>query len=181
MGLNTESVVAEAIALVDTDGFATLSLSALAQRLGVRVPSLYKHIEGIDDLRQRISEIAKAELWDVVNDAARDRHGLEAFRAIAIAYRDYAIRYPGRFDAAGYNARLNPAPIAVGSLERVAQECGIPAEHSGRIVQALRASLRGLLTLQVDTTADASGAVYASLLDLLEAGLLHFESSATPA
>ncbi|HEY3736862.1 MAG TPA: hypothetical protein VGL26_05405 [Jatrophihabitans sp.] len=174
MGLNTESVVTAAVDLVDLDGFDSLSLSSLAQRLGIRVPSLYKHIDGIDDLKQRISEKAKLDLYGKLEAAALDRYGVAAFRAVATAYRDFAIQYPGRFDAAGYKARLSTLPTISPSLERVAEECGIPTEHAARTVQALRASMRGLLALQVETTPELSGTVYESLLDLLEAGLVNF-------
>jgi AcrR family transcriptional regulator len=176
MGLNTDLVVAQAITLVDDENFASLSLSSVAQRLGVRVPSLYKHIEGIDDLRERITHVAKEELWGRVEDAARGRHGIEAFRAIAIAYRDYAIQHPGRFDAAGFGLRWEPSRRIANSLERVAGECGVPAERAPRVVQSLRASLRGLLSLQLETTPEVGGTAYASLLDLLEAGLVNFDA-----
>jgi AcrR family transcriptional regulator len=176
MGLSTELVVAEATAQVDRNGFASLSLSSLAQSLGVRVPSLYKHIEGIEGLRQRISDRAKAELWHRVETAAGDKHGIEAFRAIAITFRDYAVECPGRFEAAAYNVQLDLEPPGGGPLERVAQECGVPDEHAVRVVQAIRASLRGWLSLHIETSTEVSDIGYATLLDLLEAGMVNFDS-----
>ena len=47
--LTADRVVAEAAALADERGIQALSLSPLAERLGVRVPSLYKHVGGLDD------------------------------------------------------------------------------------------------------------------------------------
>nr|MDT0664287.1 TetR family transcriptional regulator [Micromonospora sp. DSM 115978] len=50
-GLSRDRVVAEAAALADTAGLDAVTLSTLADRLGVRVPSLYKHVDSLDDLR----------------------------------------------------------------------------------------------------------------------------------
>ena len=58
-GLNGDRVVDEAERIADEVGLANLTLAALAERLGVRQPSLYKHIDGLAGLRpggQRVSE-----------------------------------------------------------------------------------------------------------------------------
>ena len=49
-GLTAERVVNEAERLADEVGLAQLSLAALAARLGVQPPSLYKHIAGQDEI-----------------------------------------------------------------------------------------------------------------------------------
>ncbi|MBA2637496.1 MAG: helix-turn-helix transcriptional regulator [Solirubrobacterales bacterium] len=54
-GLSPNVLVDEAALLVDEHGLEALSLSALADRVGVRPPSLYKHVAGADDLRRRLS------------------------------------------------------------------------------------------------------------------------------
>lgn len=55
-------MVAEAEAMVDEVGLQNLNASVLADRLGVRQPSLSKHIDGVDALRRSISIGAKREL-----------------------------------------------------------------------------------------------------------------------
>ena len=52
-GLTPATVVDAAIALVDRDGPDALTLAAVADRLDVRAPSLYNHVDGLDDLRSR--------------------------------------------------------------------------------------------------------------------------------
>ena len=54
-GLNTDRVVAEAAELADEVGLDQLTLAALAARLGVRQPSLYKHVASVDALQRLIS------------------------------------------------------------------------------------------------------------------------------
>jgi AcrR family transcriptional regulator len=53
-GLHRASVVQAAAARVDAapNGWETLSLADLAESLGVRTPSLYKHIDGLPALRR---------------------------------------------------------------------------------------------------------------------------------
>ncbi len=60
-GLGPAAVVAAGAALADEVGFAGLSMGQLAERVGVRTPSLYKHIGGQDDLNHRIA-VAVARL-----------------------------------------------------------------------------------------------------------------------
>lgn len=54
--------MAEAEAMVDEVGLQNLNASVLADWLGVRQPSLSKHIDGVDALRRSISIGAKREL-----------------------------------------------------------------------------------------------------------------------
>src|SRR5262249_53912537 len=54
-GLDSESVVAAAAAMADEDGLEAVTLTRLAGRLGVRTPSLYAHVRGLDDLRGRLA------------------------------------------------------------------------------------------------------------------------------
>ena len=49
-GLGTAAVVAAGADLADEVGFAALTMGRLAERLGVRTPSLYKHVESQADL-----------------------------------------------------------------------------------------------------------------------------------
>ncbi len=113
-GLTTDSVVAEAERLADEVGLSQLSLSALAERLGVKPPSLYKHIDGQDALLRLLELRATADLTETMRDAAVGRSGPDAVRAIAAAYRRWAQAHPGRYTATlRAPDPTNPAAIAV--------------------------------------------------------------------
>ena len=58
-GLTEARVVAEAELLADDVGLSKLTLAALADRLGVRQPSLYKHVAGMEGLQRSIALRAK--------------------------------------------------------------------------------------------------------------------------
>ncbi len=98
-GLTPQLVVAEAALIADEVGLDQLTLAAVAKRLGVAVPSLYKHIGGLDDLHRQLATLATAELGAAITTAAVGKAGGDALRAIADAYRDYARRHPGRYPA----------------------------------------------------------------------------------
>jgi AcrR family transcriptional regulator len=98
-------VVAEAVRLVDEVGPQRLTLAALAQRFGVALPSLYKHVAGLDDLHGRLAVVAARDLGAALRRAATGKAGADATAAVAVAYRRYARRHPGCY---GYLLRPRP-------------------------------------------------------------------------
>lgn len=96
VGLSRERVVGEAAALADEVGYDGLTRADLAARCGVRVPSLYKHVDGLDALRGSVAVLAVRELAHELRSAAVGHSRGHALRAIAEGYRVYAHRHPGR-------------------------------------------------------------------------------------
>lgn len=105
-GVTQERVVETAIRLADEGGPAAVTLAAVAAALGVRAPSLYKHVGGLPALRRLVAVRAKHELAAVLAQAAVGRSRGEALRALARAYREWAKRRPGLYAA----AQAAPAP-----------------------------------------------------------------------
>lgn len=85
--------------LVDEIGFAQLSMGLVAERLGVKTPSLYKHLTGQADLAHRIAILAVTELGDAIRDATQGRAYGDALAAAAQAMRTYVREHPGRYAA----------------------------------------------------------------------------------
>ena len=92
-------MVDEAVRLADEVGLSQLTLAALAKRLGVRQPSLYKHVDGMDALQRDIALRAKHELADVLARVAVGRSRGEAITCMSLAYRSWAREHPGRYAA----------------------------------------------------------------------------------
>ena len=99
-GLSTERLVEEAARLVDEEGRAGLTLSALAKRFGVAQPSVYKHVTGLDGLNQLLAVQVLQELGEAMRRASTGKAGPDAVSAIATAYRKYAVAHPGRYEYA---------------------------------------------------------------------------------
>ena len=89
-GLDQAAVVEAAEALVDRDGWAYLTMTALAAELGVRGPSLYSHVESLEALLGMVQARALAALGDDLQRAAMGRSGADGVRALAGAVRDFA-------------------------------------------------------------------------------------------
>ncbi len=153
-GLSEARVVEEGVRIADEVGLSSLTLAALAQRLGVRQPSLYKHIAGTDALRRSIAIRAKSELADVLGRAAVGRARGEAITSMAHAYRVWAREHPGRYAA----AQRAPLPgdgddeLASARVVRVVSDvmAGYEPHEDDAIdaIRALRSALHGFVTLE---------------------------------
>jgi len=98
-GLTAERVIAEAAAVADEAGLDRLTLAAVAQRCGVSLPGLYKHVGGLEEVRRGIAIAAVREQTAQLATAAAGVSGREALHAVSAAYRSYALARPGRYAA----------------------------------------------------------------------------------
>ena len=53
-GLDKDIILKTAADLADAEGIANVTLKALAEKLGVKPPSLYKHINGLEELNKAL-------------------------------------------------------------------------------------------------------------------------------
>lgn len=100
-GLSRAVVVRAAAELADEQGLRQVSFSDLARRLGVKAPSLYSHVAGIDELRAEVTVLALDELADRTDRALAGLSGRTALAALGDAHRAYAREHPGRAEATG--------------------------------------------------------------------------------
>jgi AcrR family transcriptional regulator len=153
-GLSRQIVVEEAARLADEVGFDRLTLALLAKRLGVALPSLYKHIRGIDALREHLSALATTELAEVFSAAAAGRARADAVRAVADAYRDYARQHPGRYAATQLAPHpddadhLAAAARAVDTIYAVLEGYGLSGDDALDATRVLRCALHGFVLLE---------------------------------
>jgi AcrR family transcriptional regulator len=155
--------------LVDEIGFAQLSMGLVAERLGVKTPSLYKHVASQADLAHRIAILAATEFGDAIRDATQGRAGSDALAAAAQAMRTYVQEHPGRFAAVnsarpdGPDDPFIPASNrALDSLSAVLRGYQLDPAQEIHALRMLRSMLYGFSTLeaaggfQIDTDIDDS-------------------------
>ncbi|MET7650696.1 MULTISPECIES: WHG domain-containing protein [unclassified Streptomyces] len=99
VGLTTDRLVEAAAELADEVGFDNVTVSALARRFGVKDASLYSHVRNLRELRTRLALLVGGEMIDRIAVAVVGLAGKEALVAFAGAYREYALRHPGRYAA----------------------------------------------------------------------------------
>lgn len=140
--------------MADELGFDRLTLAAVAERLGVRLPSLYKHIESLDGLRRDVAVMCTRELADAVTAGAVGRSGGAALGALADAFRSYGRDYPGRYAAtvrapAGDDEAHGTAADAVLRVVlAVLAGYGLAGDDAVDAARALRAALHGFVALE---------------------------------
>jgi AcrR family transcriptional regulator len=153
-GLTADRVVEEAERMADDAGLGQLTLTALAERLGVRQPSIYKHIDSMAGLRRSISIRAKAELADVLARAAVGRSRADAIHAMSQAYRTWALLHPGRYEAAQYAPAPGDAEDEAASWAAVQIFADVLAAYQLHdddaidAIRALRSALHGFVALE---------------------------------
>jgi AcrR family transcriptional regulator len=153
-GLSTAAVVGAAADIADREGLAGLTLAAIASAVGVRTPSLYNHVQGLDDVRRRLALRGIQELADVLRDAAVGRAGDDALVSMAHAYRAYAQRHPGRYAAAQRAPDASDAELAaaaggaVGVLLAILRGYGLEGDEAIHAARAVRSALHGFVSLE---------------------------------
>ncbi|WP_432542404.1 TetR/AcrR family transcriptional regulator [Kineococcus sp. SYSU DK002] len=154
-GLDAATVTRAAAEVVDEVGYAGLTMGLVADRLGVRAPSLYKHVAGQADLSRRIAVLAVTEIGDALRDAMQGKAERQALEAAAHATRRYARGFPGRFAATLYNTATGPEdPLHLAWLRVVESHLailsgyGIPEEDTRHALQMLRSFLDGFSLIE---------------------------------
>jgi AcrR family transcriptional regulator len=154
-GLGTDEVVSAGAALADEIGFDAVTLAVLANRLGVKPPALYKHIDSLADLQHRIATLAMAEFGDAIRESLQGKSGLAAVEALFTALRDYVETHPGRYTAtvgAAFGGPDDPLFVAglrvITSLRAVVSGYGIPAADLDHAIRTLRCTIHGYAVLQ---------------------------------
>ena len=161
-GLDRAAVVALALAVVDDGGwtgFADLTLSAVAARAGVAVPSLYKHVAGLPALRREVALVCIEQVGDELRAAREDHDGPDLLPAMSRAMRTFARRVPGRYGAVqGAAWAHDPDALAVreasvrvvGELVDAVTALGVPEDRRIDAVRAVRAAVHGFVVLELE-------------------------------
>jgi AcrR family transcriptional regulator len=110
--VTSERLLEAAVRLLDEHGPEALTLTAVAQELGVRTPSLYHHVGGLDALRRRLRLHGLEVLGEALQRASAGRAHRAALEAVAEAYLAFGRRQPGLY-------ALTLAGAATGDDERV--------------------------------------------------------------
>ncbi len=95
--INIGDITAEALTVVDRNGFDALSLSSVAEQLEVGPSALYTHLDGLDGLRYLVAVHATNNLASQLRNAAIGTSGDTALNAMGTAYRTFAQTHPGQF------------------------------------------------------------------------------------
>lgn len=187
-GLSRAAVVDLAEAVADDAGpvgFDSLTLAAVAARAGVAVPSLYKHVQGLPDLRREVALRAVEDFTAAVAGTFAGRASSDALRTAGRAIRAYALARPARYAAVQEAPALGDLPdgrLSAASAQAVAvlaealrgAAAAAGSDEEVHLVRVVRAAVHGFVDLELrggfgmPQDRDAS---FERLLDVLARGL----------
>jgi AcrR family transcriptional regulator len=152
--LDPTQVVDAAARIADLDGIEAVTLTRVADELGVRQPALYRHVDGYDDLIRSLGLRGREILGADLAEAAIGVAGEEALRAVGRAWRSMVAEHPGlyaatdRFPCVG-DAELEEAVERIVSV--IAQSlAGFDLDDTARVhaARSLRSALHGFAHLE---------------------------------
>lgn len=92
-----DAIVAAARDLLEADGIDAVVMSRVAERVGVRGPSLYKHVPNRSALIRAVADAVTADLGTVLRGAGTSGDPATDLRAIAAAYRRFVHANPNGY------------------------------------------------------------------------------------
>ncbi len=153
-GLSADLVIADAAGLADEVGLPAVTMAAVAGRLGVTLPALYKHVDGLAGLHRGIALLGLRELTAELAAAATGRSGADALHRLAVAYRAYATLRPAccaasvRAPAADDAEHQAKAEDAVAVLRSALSAYALNGADLVHAIRSLRVVLHGLTSLE---------------------------------
>jgi len=153
-GLDTKTIVKAAAELADDNGLEGITLSALAAKLGVRSPSLYNHINGLEGLRVLLAIYGLEQLYIVMSAAAKGAGTADAVHAMGHAYVEFARSHPGLYETTlrapeiGNNELESASHTILSLIIDVLKPYELGEQGTIHAVRGLRSILHGFASLE---------------------------------
>ena len=152
--LDAERVISVAAEIADADGLDKLTLTRVADALGVRQPALYRHVDGYDDLVRSLSLRGREVLAQRLADAAVGRSGDDAVAAVGHAWRKMVRDHPGiyaatdRYPCAGDTELEAAVERVLGVLGQVLRGYDLTDADRVHAARTLRSAFHGFSHLE---------------------------------
>lgn len=99
MSVTKQKVIQTAWAIADRDGLNNLSLKVVAEKLSIRTPSLYNHIESLEGLFREMAHEGMRVMNARMLSAAVGKAGDSAVGSVCAAYLEFMILHPGVYES----------------------------------------------------------------------------------
>jgi len=154
MKLDLPTILREATNIIDEQSLDQLTLGMLAEQLQIRPPSLYNHVNGLNELKQKLAIYGTEKLYESLLKSAVGRSGDDAVRAIGKAYIQFVRNHPGLYEATARfpyanDKELQEAQQAVVQLAiQVLQVYKLEDEQAIHMVRGFRSILHGFSSIE---------------------------------
>ncbi len=154
-GLDQDTIVAAAAALADAEGLDSVTIARLAAHFGVRSPSLYNHVAGLDAIGRELALRGLRELHRALLAARDAATAADPVLTLALAYRAFARARPGLYAAALVraaprdDAEAQAASAAIFALVAAAlAPHALDGDALTHAIRGLRSLLHGFVVLE---------------------------------
>jgi AcrR family transcriptional regulator len=152
--ISRNSVVDEALGIVDEEGIAALSMRSIAKRLGVQAPSLYNHFKGREDI---LDAVALRILEGLQARPLEDEPWQDWFAQAMLGYRRLLLAHPNAVPL------MTRAPLAAyisdSTFQHAAeamQSDGVPPELMLTIAEAAESLVLGWVLFSSNRSSPAT-------------------------
>jgi AcrR family transcriptional regulator len=180
--LSRDAIVNAALTFLDREGWDALTINALATQLGTKGPSLYNHVQSLDDLRRTVRMRVVGDIIGMLNTVGQGRTRDDAVLVMAGAYRSYAHHHPGRYSAftrlpfGGEDPEYSAATkAAAGPVIAVLASYGLEGEEAFYAALEFWSALHGFVLLEMTGVMDDvdTDVVFSDMVLRLAAGMEH--------
>lgn len=178
--LSRDSIVNAALTFLDREGWDALTINALATQLGTKGPSLYNHVNSLEDLRRTVRMRVVGDIIGMLTNVGEGRTRDDAVVAMASAYRSYAHHHPGRYSAftrmplGGDDPEFTEATRAVAApVIAVLASYGLEGENAFYAALEFWSAMHGFVLLEMTGAMDGidTDAVYSDMVMRLATGM----------
>ena len=141
-------IIATARRILESEGPDALTMRRLADEIGIRAPSLYKHVKDKSALEVLLIEIGFTEMAEACEAIRPEDDGVDPLFQLAVVYRAYALAHPHLYrlltEGSLPREKLRPG-VEARAARPVAEIAGDPD-----LARALWAFAHGMVILELD-------------------------------
>jgi len=145
--LTRSRIVKEAVALLDSEGIAGLTMRRLAERLGTGSTTLYWHVKTKDDVLELALD---AVFGEIPVPSAHDRHWQQDISLLMTGWRATMLRHAWSTALPGRPLLGPNILVRMEFLQATLVRAGFPAEHLAPITWCLSNYVMGTAAAQVN-------------------------------
>lgn len=151
--IDKETIINKAVELVNSVGIDKVTLKMLAENLGIKSPSLYNHIGGIDDLKKQLMIYGWKQAEQRITLAVIGVSGYDAIRAMCYAFYDYVIENPGVFNVMLWYNKFQSEEMEMATAQlltiifKITSSLNIPDDYCFHLIRTFRGFLEGYFLL----------------------------------
>jgi len=149
-----DRIVETALAILDDLGRDGLTTTEIAWRLNISQPTLYSHVENLQEIKTRVAIFGVSELSERVRTAVLGRVGNDALYAMAYTYRAYVTEHPERYllmlTTPKTPEHQEAAERAAFAVRAVLRSYGLPEAQIAEVHLIFRSSIHGFVHLEAN-------------------------------